>query len=205
MLIEALSFKVALDFLGYLKKARLYSENIVVGFWDRTTRETTQFTSLEQMNLYYENAYKIVDTSALGSLCYLQSVSLNSDLYDFRTEYILRDVTNSFSLTSGSSYDIQRNTERSIYVDRQTAFLTQTINEYVTFFNEIKIIYITGIYSQLYAVPGWSRNTWYLNSLKNSLLGDYSNNTFPYTNEKISKYPPLIIPEPTNTMFPHDN
>lgn len=190
MLIEALSFKVSLDLLGYLKKARLYSSNIVIGFWDRSTKETITFNSLEEVSSYFSQNYEIVDTSSLGSLCYLQSVSLSSDLYDFPTQYLLSDVTASFTLKVGSSYDIQRNAQRSVFVDRQTMFIRNTINEYVTFFNEIKIIYVTGIYSQLYAIPGWSRNTWYLNSLQKALLSDYSNNTFPYTNENISKAPP---------------
>lgn len=190
MLIEALSFKVSLDLLGYLKKARLYSSNIVIGFWDRSTKETITFNSLEEVSSYFSQNYEIVDTSSLGSLCYLQSVSLSSDLYDFPTQYLLSDVTASFTLKVGSSYDIQRNAQRSVFVDRQTMFIRNTINEYVTFFNEIKIIYVTGIYSQLYAIPGWSRNTWYLNSLQKALLSDYSNNTFPYTNKNISKAPP---------------
>ncbi len=190
MLVEALSFKVSLDFLEYLKKARLYATNIVVGFYDRTTREFMTFASLGEMSQYFEQAYGIVDTSSLGSLCYLQSFSLGSDLYDFPTQYSVGDVTGSFTLTAGSSYDIQRNQQRSIFVNRQTSFIRQGIAEYVAFYNEIRIIYITGIYSQLYAVPGWSRNTWYLNSLRNSLLSEYGNNSFPYNNETITKSPP---------------
>lgn len=190
MIVEALSFKVSLDLLGYFKKARLYSTNIVIGFYDRSTTEFTTFTSLDQMSVYFDSMYPDVDPSELGSLCYLQSVSLASDLYDFPTQYTIKDVVGSFTLTSGSSYDIQRNVQRSIFVDRQTAFINQTLNEYIKFFNEIKIIYITGIYSPLYAIPGWSRNTWYLNSLQKSLLSDYSNNTFPYQNENITKVPP---------------
>ncbi len=190
MLVEALSFKVSLDFLDYLRKARLYATNIVVGFWDRSTREFMTFGSLAEMNQYFEQAYGIVDTSSLGSLCYLQSFSLSSDLYDFPTQYLVSDVTGAFGITVGSSYDIQRNSQRSIFVDRQTAFIRQGINEYVLFFNEIRIIYVTGIYSQLYAIPGWSRNTWYLNSLRKSLLSEYNNNSFPYNNETITKSPP---------------
>jgi len=190
LLVEALSFKVSLDFLDYLRKARLYATNIVVGFWDRSTREFMTFGSLAEMNQYFEQAYGIVDTSSLGSLCYLQSFSLSSDLYDFPTQYLVSDVTGTFGITVGSSYDIQRNSQRSIFVDRQTAFIRQGINEYVLFFNEIRIIYVTGIYSQLYAIPGWSRNTWYLNSLQKSLLSEYNNNSFPYNNETITKSPP---------------
>lgn len=190
MVIEALSFKVSLDLLGYFKKARLYSTNIVIGFYDRTTTEFTTFPTLDDMHTYFDELYGNIDPFTLGSLCYLQSVSLSSDLYDFPTQYTLKDVVGSFTLTSGSSYDIQRNVQRSVFVDRQTAFINQTLNEYLSFFNQIKIIYITGIYSQLYAVPGWSRNTWYLNSLQKALLADYNNNTFPYQNENITKVPP---------------
>ncbi len=190
MVVEALTFKVALDLLEYFRKGRLYSANIVIGFWDRVSTEFITFNSLDEMSSYFESNYQIIDTSSLGSLCYLQSVNLSSDLYDFPTQYSLKDVTSAFSLTVGSSYDIQRNAQRSIFVDRQSGFIRQAINEYLPFYNDIRTIYVTGIYSQLYAVPGWSRGTWYLNSLQRALLSEYSNNSFPYPNVTISKDPP---------------
>jgi hypothetical protein len=89
-----------------------------------------------------------------------------------------------------SSFDNQRNNERSILTGRQINFLNKTIGEYRAFYNEINRIYVTGIYSPCYAEPGWSENTWYLKSLRDAMIPNKNTAEFPYPNARIEKSPP---------------
>ncbi len=190
MIVEALSFKLALDFLQYLKKNRINTSGIKIMFWDRINNEFTTFDNVPAMSLYFDAQYKFIDNCVLGSLCSLELFNGVSDLYDFTTEYTASNITGSYKLTSGSQYDRQRNSQRSIFTDRQISFINQSIGEYLKFYNEIRRIYVTGIYSPCYAEPGWSQNTWYLASLQKGLLEVRGNKQFPYKGVKIEKDPP---------------
>lgn len=171
MIVEALSFKLVLDLLQYLKKNRIYASDIKVMFWNRTNSEFTTFNTVEDMASYFSTQYRIVDNCILGPLCSIEVFSATSDLYDFTTEYNVTNVTGTYKLTSGSQYDRQRNSQRSILTNRQISFINQSIEEYLKYYRELKRIYVTGIYSPCYAEPGWSEGTGYLNSLRISLLG----------------------------------
>lgn len=190
MIIEALSFKLALDFLQYLKKNRINSTSIKILFWDRINNEFTSYEDTEDMSSYFDEQYKFIDKCRLGSLCSIEQFNGLSNLYDFTTEYTAINVTGSYKLISGSQYDRERNNQRSILTNRQISFINQTVNEYLKFYREIKNIYVTGIYSPCYAVPGWSKNTWYLNSLRLGLLQINNESQFPYNKIKIEKDPP---------------
>lgn len=190
MIVEALSFKLALDFLLYLKKNRINTSGIRLIFWDRVNHEFASFEDVVAMSSYFDEQYKFIDNCILGSLCSLELFNGTSDLYDFTTEYIASDITGSYKLTTGSQYDRQRNKQRSIYTDRQISFINQAVGEYLKFYNEIRRIYVTGIYSPCYAEPGWSQNTWYLKSLRQGLLTIKANKQFPYRGVNIEKDPP---------------
>jgi hypothetical protein len=179
LIVEALSFKLALDFLLYLKKNRINTSGIRLIFWDRVNHEFTSFEDVIAMSSYFDEQYKFIDNCILGSLCSLELFNGTSDLYDFTTEYIASDITGSYKLTTGSQYDRQRNKQRSIYTDRQISFINQAVGEYLKFYNEIRRIYVTGIYSPCYAEPGWGQNTLYLSKLKEGLLGNNTQDTFP--------------------------
>lgn len=190
MIVEALSFKLALDFLDYLRKNRITSSGIRLLFWDRINNEFTSFENIGAMSSHFNEEYTFIDKCVLGSLCSIELFNGTSDLYDFRTEYTASNITGGYKLISGSQYDRQRNGQRGILVDRQINFINQSIEEYLRFYNEIKRIYVTGIYSPCYAEPGWSQNTWYLNSLRSGLLEIKGNKQFPYKGVKFEKDPP---------------
>ena len=190
MIIEALSFKLALDFLQYLKKNRITTSGIRLIFWDRINHEYVSFEDVNAMSSYFDEQYKFIDNCVLGSLCTLEVFNGVSELYDFITEYTAINISGSYKLITGSQYDRQRNNQRSIYIDRQISFINQSVAEYLRFYNEIRRIYITGIYSPCYAEPGWSENTWYLNSLRLGLIINKTNKQFPYRNLNLEKDPP---------------
>ena len=179
MIVEAISFKLALDFLKYLKKNRITASGIKITFWDRINNEFTTYEDVDAMSLYFNDNYRFIDNCVLGSLCSVELFNGVSDLYDFTTEYTASNITNSYKLTTGSQYDRQRNEQRSILVNRQITFINQAVEEYLRFYNEIRRIYVTGIYSPCYAVPGWSEGTLYLSKLKEGLLGNNTQDTFP--------------------------
>ncbi len=178
MIVEALSFKLALDFLQYLKKNKINTLGIKVKFFDRTRNEFTTYDDVDAMFSYFEQQYRFIDNLALGSLCSIEMFSGISDLYDFTTEYKVINVTGSYELTVGTQYDLQRNRQQDVLTNRQISFINQAIEEYSRFYDEIREIYVTGIYSLRYAQPGWSQGTLYLSKLKEGLLGN-NNQSFP--------------------------
>lgn len=190
MLVEALSFKIALDFLGHLRKNRIETTDIKIMFYDRTNSEFTTFTNINAMFVYFEEQYKFIDNCTLGSLCSVEVFQGISNLYDFTTQYSASNITGNYKLTPGSQYDRERNKQRSILTSRQIAFINQSVNEYLSFFNEIKRIYVTGIYSPCYAVPGWCEGTLYLNNLRTLLLGGVENTNIQTAT--VSQIQPLI-------------
>ena len=190
MILEAISFKLALDFFIYLKKNGIVSNTIKVDFFDRVKHEYVNYNSIEDMQSYFNLNYVPIDTCSLGDLCSIQSFLSTSNTYNFSINYKVNDVIGNLSINQGSGFDIQRNSQRDVFKQRQLNLLKNTISEYLSFYNEIKKIYITGIYSPCYAVPGWSENTWYLNSLRSAITSPNNLSQFPYRDKKIETKPP---------------
>jgi len=183
LVVEALTFKLAIDFFRYLSKNKINLENTRLSYYDRIKREYVGYSSIADMQSYFDENYLILDNCVLGDLVSIETFGISSDVYDFNTNYIGTDVTSNYKLVSGSSYDIERNNQWSILKNRQIGLVNK-------FYNEIKMIYVTGIYSPCYAVPGWSQNTWYLKSLREGLLRTDPVDQFPYDNTEIEKEPP---------------
>ena len=190
MIIEALSFKLALDFFKYLQKNRIYSTAIKIDFFDRVRHEYYDYTDVAAMQAYWDQHYRFIDNCFLGDLGGITFFRAESDTYNFNTNYKAIDVIGNYTLVPGSGYDIQRNKQRAVFKDRQKNFIDQAVAEYVAFYNELKFIYVTGIYSPCYAEPGWSENTWYLKSLREAFTSSRNVSQFPYSDVKIEKKPP---------------
>lgn len=200
MIIEALSFKLALDFLEYLKKNRINTSGIRLLFWDRIRNEYVGYEDTEKMSSYFDVYYKNINDCELGSICSLELFRGASSLYDFETTCVASNITGAYKLTNGSSFDIQRNTQRGILVNRQIAFINQAIEEYLAFYREIRQIYVTGIYSPCYAVPGWSQGTMYLNTLRNALLNGKITGEYVQNQDELLIQPKITI----NTINRYD-
>ena len=184
MVVEALTFKLSLDFFVYLKKYKIDVSKIRVGFYDQVNQKTefTDFNSIEEMELFYQNNYVPFDPCFIGDIVSIQLFLGASELYEFTTEYRASDLTGNFTLTEGSSFDIQRNSQRSVFVNRQVSFINKAVKEYR--------IYTLGIYSPCYAVPGWSQGTWYLNQLREVFTSRKDTDEFPYDDATIINEPP---------------
>ena len=109
MVIEALTFKLSLDFFVYLKKYKIEVSKIRLGFSDDAGGKTefTDFSGIPEMELFYQSNYVPFDNCLVGDLVSVELFLGESDLYDFITEYRAEDLTDKFKLTSGSSFDIQ--------------------------------------------------------------------------------------------------
>ena len=140
MVIEALSFKLALDFFTYLRKNKIYASGIRLDFYDRNKHEFTGFADVAAMQTYYEENYIPYDNCFLGDMVAVQVFTAESDIYNFTTGYVVNDVVGNFKVNQISSFDNQRNKERSILTTRQINFLNKTIGEYRAFYNEINRI-----------------------------------------------------------------
>lgn len=192
-IIEALSFKLSVDFVRYLDKNRIVVNDIRMDFYDNTQHEYLSFSSLMAMQNHLNKYYLHGALCNIGKLVSIQSFKADSNAYNFSTSYNAFDVSgNSRKLISTSSYDIQRNKQQSIFKKRQVNLINDAINDYVKFYSELKRIFSDGIYSTCYSIPGWSENTWWLNQLRVSLnKGSLNNSEFPYNNSRITKRPPI--------------
>ena len=99
-------------------------------------------------------------------------------------------MSSNLILETGSSYDRQRNAGRQVLVDRQIQLIKNAVADYVKYYLELKYIYVTGIYSPCYAVPGWSENTWYLQSFRDAFISSRNTSEFPYSDLRIEEFPP---------------
>lgn len=192
MVIEALTFKLSLDFFVYLKKYKIAVSKIRIGFYDQASQKTefTDFASIAELELFYQTNYVPFDPCFVGDLASIELFLGDSRLYEFLTEYRAEDLTGKFRLTSGSSFDKQRNKQRSVLVNRQIGFINRAVEDYRKYWNELYRIYTTGIYSPCYAMPGWSEGTWYLNQLREIFTSRKDTDEFPYDDANIINEPP---------------
>ena len=190
MILEGITFKLALDFFTFLKKNKITSTSIKVDFFNRVKHEYIDFADVTAMEVYYNTNYRPLDNCNLGDLVSISFFLAASDLYDFRTEFKAIDVTNNLKLETGSAYDRQRNSGRKVFIDRQIQLIKNAVTDYVKYYSELKYIYVTGIYSSCYAVPGWSENTWYLKSFREAFTSTKDTSQFPYNDVIIEEFPP---------------
>ena len=190
MILEGITFKLALDFFTFLKKNRITSTSIKVDFFNRVKHEYIDFADVSAMEVYFKTNYRPLDNCNLGDLVSISFFLAASDLYDFSTEFKAMDVTNNLKLETGSAYDRQRNSGRKVFIDRQIQLIKNAVTDYVKYYSELKYIYVTGIYSPCYAVPGWSENTWYLKSFREAFTSTRDTSQFPYNDVIIEEFPP---------------
>ena len=190
MILEGITFKLALDFFTFLKKNKITSTSIKVDFFNRVKHEYIDFADVTAMEVYYNTNYKPLNNCNLGDLVSISFFLAASNLYDFTTEFKAIDVTNNLKLETGSAFDRQRKAGRQVFIDRQIQLIKNAVTDYVKYYSELKYIYVTGIYSPCYAVPGWSENTWYLKSFREAFISPKDTSQFPYNDVKIEEFPP---------------
>jgi hypothetical protein len=189
LILEGITFKLALDFFIFLKKNRITSASIKVDFFYRVKHQYIDFADVAAMQAYYDSNYIPLDNCNLGDLVSITFFMATSELYGFTTEYKAFDVSDKLKLESGSAYDRQRKAGRQVFIDRQIQLIKNAVKDYVKYYSELKYIYITGIYSPCYAVPGWSENTWYLQSFRDAFITSRDTSTFPFNKIRIQEFP----------------
>jgi hypothetical protein len=190
LILGEISFKLALDFFLFLKKNRITTTSIKVDFFNRVKHQYVDFADVDAMQVYYDSNYTPIDNCKLGDLVSITFFMATSDLYDFTTEFRALDVTTNLKLENGTPYDRQRNTSRKIQIDRQIQLIKNAVSIYVNYYSELEYIYVTGIYSLCYAIPGWSEHTWYLESFRKAFTTNRNTSQFPYSDIKIEEFPP---------------
>ena len=58
---------------------------------------------------------------------YIEFFRGTSNLYGFESTYTASDLTANYSLVSGSSFDLQRNSQRKVLTNRQIEFINKSI------------------------------------------------------------------------------
>ena len=190
MILEGITFKLALDFFIFLKKNRITATSIKVDFFDKVKHQYIDFADVAALEAYYRKTYIPLDNCFLGDLVSITFFMATSELYDFTTEFKAFDVTTKLKLENGSAYDRQRNAGRQVFINRQVQLIKNAVTDYVKYYSELKYIYTTGIYSPCYAVPGWSENTWYLKSFRDAFTTSRDTSQFPYSDITVEEFPP---------------
>tara|TARA_R110000772_G_scaffold48328_2_gene110355 strand:- start:213 stop:788 length:576 start_codon:yes stop_codon:yes gene_type:complete len=190
LILEGITFKLALDFFIFLKKNRITATSIKVDFFDRVKHQYIDFADVAALEAYYRKTYIPLDNCFLGDLVSITFFMATSELYDFTTEFKAFDVTTKLKLENGSAYDRQRNAGRQVFINRQVQLIKNAVTDYVKYYSELKYIYTTGIYSPCYAVPGWSENTWYLKSFRDAFTTSRDTSQFPYSDITVEEFPP---------------
>ena len=190
MILEGITFKLALDFFIFLKKNRITATSIKVDFFDRVKHQYIDFADVAALEAYYRKTYIPLDNCFLGDLVSITFFMATSELYDFTTEFKAFDVTTKLKLENGSAYDRQRNAGRQVFINRQVQLIKNAVTDYVKYYSELKYIYTTGIYSPCYAIPGWSENTWYLKSSRDAFTTSRDTSQFPYSDITVEEFPP---------------
>ncbi len=74
MVIEALTFKLSLDFFVYLKKYKIAVSKIRIGFYDQASQKTefTDFASIAELELFYQTNYVPFDPCFVGDLASIE-------------------------------------------------------------------------------------------------------------------------------------
>ncbi len=190
MILEGITFKLALDFFTFLKKNRITCTNIKLDFFDKVKHEYIDFADVAALELYYNTNYKPIDNCILGDLVSIVYFLGSSELYNFTTDFRAIDVTENLKLETGSAFDLQRNSGRQVFINRQIQLIKNAVADYVKYFLQLRYIYVTGIYSPCYAEPGWSENTWWLKSFREAFTTSRDTSQFPYPDVKITEFPP---------------
>ena len=133
MIIEAITFKLALDFAKYLHKNRIYLADVKIDFFDRTLHEYLDFSDLDAMQVYYNENYVPLNNCELGTLAGIQFFNSSSDTYNFQTTYKAIDVLGKLQVIQGASFDIQRNDQRNVLKQRQLDFLNKQFRNILIF------------------------------------------------------------------------
>jgi hypothetical protein len=190
LILEGITFKLALDFFIFLKKNRITATSIKVDFFDKVKHQYIDFADVAALEAYYRKTYIPLDNCFLGDLVSITFFMATSELYNFTTEFKAFDVTTKPKLENGSAYDRQRNAGRQVFINRQVQLIKNAVTDYVKYYSELKYIYTTGIYSPCYAVPGWSENTWYLKSFRDAFTTSRDTSQFPYSDITVEEFPP---------------
>jgi hypothetical protein len=190
LILEGITFKLALDFFIFLKKNRITATSIKVDFFDKVKHQYIDFADVAALEAYYRKTYIPLDNCFLGDLVSITFFMATSELYNFTTEFKAFDVTTKLKLENGSAYDRQRNAGRQVFINRQVQLIKNAVTDYVKYYSELKYIYTTGIYSPCYAVPGWSENTWYLKSFRDAFTTSRDTSQFPYSDITVEEFPP---------------
>ena len=103
LIIEALTFKLTLDFFLYLKKNRITATDIRLKFLDKVQGkcEFVTYASPDALQEFYDSTYVPLDPCFLGDLVSIEFFRATSDLYDFETNYIASDIVGNYSLVCG--------------------------------------------------------------------------------------------------------
>ena len=179
-MIEILTFKLIIDLFDHLRTYSMELSYVQIFKWKKKTGKFQYFSfnSYDELyNFYYETYYPFDICAWFGDIWAVNKFTVTTQLDPTYTMSLSAfDVNGDGYVRDTSQFDNRRNSVWGSSKDRQISFLQKTIDEYSAYYQELYSIYLSGIYSVCYAVPGWTEHTTILQSYRDMLMGSNNNN-----------------------------
>jgi hypothetical protein len=147
----------------------MQASSIKVSIYDRLRYTYLLFNDLSALRAYFMENYATIYRCKIGKFVAITAFNIDTNLYNFNIGFYVRDICNNTSITEKMDYDRTLNTTREVFRSKQLNVLNNTLNQYCILRNEIRNIYMTGIYSPCYAEAGWSEGTSRLAELRKAV------------------------------------
>lgn len=176
MLFESTSFKVINEFFIFLKKNKIDSSEIKLGFYNGKRQKTfITFKSDTLLFNHYSNIYQIISKCKLGNLVTLERFSAESNIFSYKTKFVIINPTTVLEIFEGNDYDRDRIRQRDDDRNRQKERIRKYCDQYKmynllledNFYKAVKNA--ENVYSSCYAEAGWSEGTDQLREFYNAI------------------------------------
>jgi len=168
LLIESITFKLAVEFFKVLRKFKIEPTKIKIGEFNGKRYAFTIYNTFEDLETYFNTKYKIFQSCKIGNFIGISSFTTESNLHNFRINFMITNTCVNTQIREGKDYDNERNLLRESLKNRLKNTLTDLLSQYCTYQTEIRGIFTTGVYSPCYAENGWSEGTGRLAELRNT-------------------------------------
>lgn len=157
MLIETISFKLAVEYFRNLKNNSIKCTNIRIAYHNEGGGITYRtFTDFQDLNNHYENKYvPLVDGCTLGIYVSIASFNAVSKLYGYDILVDAKDINGIVKIDTTIAFDVNDYTQRKIDTDKIVNVITSLSTKYKNILSDINLSASSNMYSVCYAEPGW--------------------------------------------------
>jgi len=178
-MMELVTYKLIIDLFDHLRAYSMELVSVQIYKWKKTTGQYQYYTfsSYDELyDFYIDNYYPFDICAWFGDIWAVNKFTVQTQLDPTYTMSMSAfDVNGNAYVQDTSQYDTDRIGAWAPSKERQISFLEMTVGEYSAYYQELYGIYLTGVYSVCYAVPGWTEHTTVLQSYRDMLFGNENN------------------------------